>query len=352
MVITMKPGALSQQIKQVNEKVEAAGYVAKPVHGVEQTVIAVVGSSKGDLDLLLEQILAMPGVETAVRISEHYKLVSRKHKPQGTQININGCCVIGGVEFPVMAGPCSVESESQVRAVAETALLVGAKILRGGAFKPRTSPYAFQGLGKKGLEILRTIKRDTGLAVITEIMHPEHVSMFEDHEVDILQVGARNMQNFDLLKAVGKSVKPVLLKRGMSATIDEWLMSAEYVASEGNPNIILCERGIRTFETALRNTFDIAAVPLLAKLTHLPVIVDPSHATGNRELVKPLSIAAAAIGAHGLIVEVHPKPEEALSDGAQSLTLPQFKDLMVAIRPYIELRRLSFTEVAASGSYA
>jgi 3-deoxy-7-phosphoheptulonate synthase len=289
----------------------------------------------------------MPQVEKAVRITAPYKFVSKEYRTERTRIRVNDC-EIGGDEFIVMAGPCSVESEKQIMAAAEGVARAGAKLLRGGAFKPRTSPYDFQGMEEEGLKLLAKAKRATGLSIITEVMSDRDVDLVADY-ADVLQIGARNMQNFALLKTLGKCNRPVLLKRGMSSTIKELLMSAEYVVAHGNPNVILCERGIRTFETVTRNTCDIVAVAALNELTHLPVILDPSHATGKRSLVPALARAGVAIGADGLIVEVHPAPEKAMSDGAQSLDLPQFQDLMRSLKPYIELWKESrLTETAAA----
>jgi len=289
----------------------------------------------GDVTICLESLEATPGVERAMRISAPYKFVSKEFRKGRSVIKVNGC-EIGGGEFVMMAGPCSVESEKQIMETAEGVAAAGARILRGGAFKPRTSPYDFQGMELEGLKLLRKAKQRTGLGIITEIMSDRDVEMVAEY-TDCMQVGARNMQNFALLKSLGGCGRPVLLKRGMSSTIKELLMSAEYIVAHGNPNVILCERGIRTFETATRNTCDIAAVPVLNELTHLPVILDPSHATGKRSLIPALSRAAVAIGADGLIVEVHPCPEKAFSDGAQSLTLADFARMMSELKPYIRL---------------
>jgi 3-deoxy-7-phosphoheptulonate synthase len=301
----------------------------------------------GDTTVCLESVEAMPQVEKAVRISAPYKFVSKEYRTERTRIRVDGC-EIGGDEFIVMAGPCSVESEKQIMQAAEGVARAGAKLLRGGAFKPRTSPYDFQGLEEEGLKLLAKAKRATGLSIITEVMSDRDVDLVADY-ADILQIGARNMQNFALLKTLGKCHRPVLLKRGMSSTIKELLMSAEYVVAHGNSNVILCERGIRTFETVTRNTCDIAAVAALSELTHLPVILDPSHATGKRSLVPALARAGVAIGADGLIVEVHPAPEKAVSDGAQSLDIPQFQAMMRSLLPYIDLWKESrVTEAAAA----
>ena len=289
----------------------------------------------------------MPQVESAVRISAPYKFVSREFRGAKTQIRINGV-EIGGDEFVVMAGPCSVESEEQIMTAAEAVARAGAKMLRGGAFKPRTSPYDFQGLEEEGLKLLAKARRATGLGIVTEVMSDSDVALVSQY-ADVLQVGARNMQNFSLLKALGPCARPILLKRGLSSTVKELLMSAEYIVAHGNPNVILCERGIRTFETATRNTCDLTAVAVLNELTHLPVVVDPSHATGKRSLVPALSRAAVAIGCDGLIIEVHPCPEQAFSDGAQSLDLKQFTRMMQDLQPYVRLWKESrMTEAAAT----
>ncbi len=333
MIVSMRPNATRQEIEHVCERIREFGYKVHSIEGEERVVIGVVGI--GDVTACLESLEATPGVEKAVRISAPYKFVSREFKKERSRIKINGV-EIGADEFIVMAGPCSVESERQVMETAEAVAAAGARVLRGGAFKPRTSPYDFQGLEQEGLELLRKAKRATGLSIVTEIMSDRDVDLVVEY-ADILQVGARNMQNFSLLKSLGRCGKPVLLKRGMSSTIRELLMSAEYLVAHGNSNVILCERGIRTFETATRNTCDIAAVPLLNELTHLPVIVDPSHATGKRSLVPALARAAVAIGADGLMVEVHPCPEKAISDGAQSLEPAAFERMMRDLRPLVEI---------------
>jgi len=333
MIISMKLHSTKEEIEQVCERIRDFGYKIHAIQGEERVVIAAVGV--GDVTHCLESIEAMPQVERAVRISAPYKFVSREFHATKSQIRVDGHD-IGGDEFIVMAGPCSVESEKQIMQAAEGVAKAGAKLLRGGAFKPRTSPYDFQGLETEGLKLLAKAKRETGLGIITEVMSDGDVDLVSEY-ADVLQIGARNMQNFALLKALGKSPRAVLLKRGMSSTIKELLMSAEYVVAHGNPNVILCERGIRTFETHTRNTCDIVAVPALNELTHLPVILDPSHATGRRSLIPALSRAAVAIGADGLIIEVHPQPEKAFSDGAQSLDLSQFRNMMHELEPYIRL---------------
>jgi 3-deoxy-7-phosphoheptulonate synthase len=333
MIISMKLHSTKEEIAQVKARIEEFGYKVHSIEGQQRVVIGAVGT--GDVTSVLESLEAMPQVEKAVRISAPYKFVSREFRQAKTEIKAAGV-VIGGDEFVVMAGPCSVENEKQILESAEIVARGGAKFLRGGAFKPRTSPYDFQGLELEGLKLLAKARSATGLGIITEVMSDRDVSMVAEY-ADILQIGARNMQNFSLLKTLGQCGRPVLLKRGMSSTIKELLMSAEYVVAHGNPNVILCERGIRTFETATRNTCDITAVAVLNELTHLPVILDPSHATGKRSLVPALSRAAVAIGADGLIVEVHPHPEKAMSDGAQSLDPRQFTQMMEDLKPYIEL---------------
>jgi 3-deoxy-7-phosphoheptulonate synthase len=329
----MQLHATREEIESVCRRIREFGYKIHAIEGEERVVIGAVGV--GDVTPCLEAIEAMPAVEKAVAISAPYKFVSREFRHEDTVIQVNGIR-IGGPEFTVIAGPCSVESERQILETAEAVAAAGGRLLRGGAFKPRTSPYDFQGLELEGLRLLRQAKSATGLAIVTEAMCDRDLPLVAEY-ADIIQIGARNMQNFALLKALGGFARPVLLKRGMSSTIKELLMSAEYVVAHGNPNVILCERGIRTFETATRNTCDITAVALLKELTHLPVILDPSHATGRRSLVPPLARAGVAIGADGMIVEVHPNPELAWSDGAQSLDIPQFRRLMADLKPYIEL---------------
>jgi 3-deoxy-7-phosphoheptulonate synthase len=337
MIISMRLHASQAEIDTVCDRIREFGYKVHSIVGEERVVIGVVGL--GDVTACLESIQAMPGVESAVRISAPYKFVSKEFKQERTRIRLNGI-EIGGDDFIVAAGPCSVENEKQIIETAVAVSAAGAKVLRGGAFKPRTSPYDFQGLGEDGLRLLAKAREVTGLAVVTEVMSDREVDLVAGY-ADVLQVGARNMQNFALLKSLGACGRPVLLKRGMSSTIKELLMSAEYITAHGNSNVILCERGIRTFETATRNTCDIAAVPLLKELTHLPVILDPSHATGKRSLVAPLARAAAAIGADGVIVEVHPCPERALSDGAQSLTIQDFREMMSQLEPFLRIWRES-----------
>ncbi len=335
MIISIKPQSSRTAVDEVCQRIRDFGYKIHTIEGVERVVIAAIGV--GDVTACLEALEAMPQVETAMRISAPYKFVSLEFKKERTRIKLRNC-EIGGGEFVVMAGPCSVESEKQIMESAEAVAAAGAQILRGGAFKPRTSPYDFQGLEEEGLKLLRKAGDATGLAVITEVMSDRDVELVARY-TDILQIGARNMQNFSLLKTLGKAGRPVLLKRGLSSTIKELLMSAEYVVAHGNNDVMLCERGIRTFETYTRNTCDIVAVPALQELTHLPVILDPSHATGKRSLVPALSRAAVAIGADGLLLEVHPCPEKAVSDGAQSLHLPTFAAMMRDLQPYLALWR-------------
>jgi 3-deoxy-7-phosphoheptulonate synthase len=342
MIISMRRHATREEIEHVCERIRDFGYKVHSIEGEERVVIGVVGV--GDVTECLESLEATPGVEKAMRISAPYKFVSREFKKDHSAIKVNGV-EIGGGEFTVIAGPCSVESERQIMETAEGVARAGARMLRGGAFKPRTSPYDFQGLELEGLKLLRKAKQATGLAIITEIMSDRDVELVAEY-ADCMQVGARNMQNFALLKSLGGCGRPVLLKRGMSSTIKELLMSAEYVVAHGNPNVILCERGIRTFETATRNTCDISAIPVLNELTHLPVILDPSHAAGKRSLIPALSRAGVAVGADGLIVEVHPCPEKAVSDGAQSLTLDSFATMMRDLQPYIRLWSESRVELA------
>ena len=333
MIISMKQNATKEEIEHVCERIREFGYKVHSIQGEQRVVIGAVGV--GDVTACLESLEAAPGVETALRISAPYKFVSKEFKKERTTIVADGV-EIGGGEFVVMAGPCSVENEAQIMETAERVAAAGAKVLRGGAFKPRTSPYDFQGLELEGLKLLAKAKRATGLAIVTEVMSEQWVGEVAEY-ADIMQLGARNMQNFALLKALGKCKRPVLVKRGMSSTIKELLMSAEYITAHGNPNVMLCERGIRTFETATRNTCDIAAVPLLGEMTHLPVILDPSHATGRQSLVPALVRAAVAVGADGVLVEVHPCPEKAMSDGPQSLSLQQFEAMMKSLQPYLEL---------------
>ncbi len=328
MVIVMKSGSSPAEIEKVIERLTAMGFDAHRSSGTERTVIGAVGGNASAIDPRELQVL--PGVKEVLKISKPYKLVSRSFREEPTLIEV-GDVVIGGPEVVLMAGPCGVESEEQIHIVAEHVAKAGAKVLRGGAFKPRSSPYSFQGLGGEGLRYLRAAADAHGLKTVSEVMESSQLELMSEY-VDIFQVGARNMQNFALLKALGRQRRPVLLKRGLSATIEEWLMSAEYIMAGGNHDVILCERGIRTFETHSRNTFDISAFPIVKKLSHLPVIGDPSHAIGIRDKVAPLARAAVAAGADGLLIEVHHKPEEALSDGPQSLFPEQFEELVEQLR--------------------
>ena len=327
MIAVLKNGVTQKQIDSFCDWIKAQGVGVHVYNGEFQTVVGLIGdTTKIDAEMLS----GLDIVDSVKRISDPFKSANRKFHPDNSVIDISGKTTVGGNIFAVIAGPCSVESEAQVLEVAKAAKLSGATMLRGGAFKPRTSPYDFQGLRADGIELLLEAKRETGLPIVTEIMNANHLPLFEN--VDVIQVGARNMQNFELLKELGKTRKPILLKRGLANTLKELLMSAEYIMAGGNENVILCERGVRTFETYTRNTLDLSAVPMLHELTHLPVIVDPSHATGMSRLVKPMALAAAACGADGLMIEVHNNPKVALCDGAQSLTPEQFDDVMRATR--------------------
>ncbi|MCB1019286.1 MAG: 3-deoxy-7-phosphoheptulonate synthase [Acidobacteria bacterium] len=338
MIISMKRGATKEQIDHICKRIEEFGYKVHSIEGDERVVIAAVGI--GDTSHALESLGSSEFVESAVPISAPYKMVSREVKSDRTVVGVGAGRTVGDGEFAVIAGPCSVETEKQIMSTAELVASEGAKFLRGGAFKPRSSPYDFQGLEEEGLKLLRKAGDATGLAVVTEVMTVTAVDLVADY-ADMLQIGARNVQNFPLLKEVGRVNRPVLLKRGLSTTIKELLLSAEYIVAHGNSNVILCERGIRTFETATRNTLDIQAVPVLNQMTHLPVILDPAHSSGKRALITPLARASVAVGADGIMVEVHPDPEKAWSDGAQSLTFEEFRTMMREIRPYLELWRQS-----------
>jgi 3-deoxy-7-phosphoheptulonate synthase len=324
MIILMKKNATGEEINHVTEWITSVGYQTHLSRGVERTIIGAIGDDRGRIQL--KSAAFLPGVEKVVPILKPYKLAGREFQAKDTVIQV-GEVRIGGPEFTVIAGPCSIESEEQMMECGYVAKKAGAKILRGGAFKPRTSPYSFQGMEEEGLKLLKKVGERTGMPVVTEVMNTTDVDMIEEYS-DILQIGARNVQNFALLKRVGQCKKPILLKRGLMTTIEELLMSAEYILSSGNGQVILCERGIRTFETATRNTLDISAVPVLKELTHLPVIIDPSHAAGHAKYIIPLTRAAVAVGADGVIVEIHPEPEKAFSDGAQSLRPEQFYRLM------------------------
>ncbi len=328
MVVVMEEGATEEQIQHVIDRLMRMGFDAHRSTGIRQTVIGAVGAK---IDFDTRDIELIDGVEEVVRISAPYKLASRHFRPEGSVIQLGKAVSVGGDQICVMAGPCSVESETQIEVIASRVSELGAHVLRGGAFKPRTSPYSFQGLGLPGLKMMREAADRHGLLVISEIMDHTQISAIIDL-VDIIQVGARNMQNYNLLKELGKVSKPVLLKRGICSTIEELLLSAEYIMSGGNYNVVLCERGIRTFENATRNTLDISAIPVIHKLSHLPIVVDPSHGTGRRDKVPPMARAAVAAGADGLLIEVHPDPEKAVSDGAQSLYMEQFEQLMKELR--------------------
>ena len=329
MIVVMKSNATPEEIEHICEKVKELGLTHQVSRGVERTVIGVIGEEE---KIRVQPLEAYPGVDSVVPIMRPYKLASRDFKPEATEFVMKDGVTIGGKKLAVMAGPCSVENREMLLEVAEKVRASGAHFLRGGAFKPRTSPYSFQGLGEEGLKYLREAADRFGLLVVTEVMDTRTVELVSRY-ADMLQIGARNMQNFDLLKEIGLSKKPVLLKRGLSATVAELLLSAEYLLSKGNFKVVLCERGIRTFETATRNTIDINAIPVLKQETHLPVIIDPSHGTGKWEYVTPIARAAIAAGADGLMIEVHNNPEEAKSDGPQSLFPKKFRQLMQEIRP-------------------
>ena len=332
MVIVMKPGTGRKEIEALVKEFEAKNLQVGVTHGIGCTILGLVGDTT---QLDADDLLLLEHVERVMRVQEPYKRANRKFHPEDTVVEI-GKAKIGGPFFGVIAGPCSVETTEQITGIARDVKASGAAMLRGGAFKPRTSPYSFQGLGVEGLEMLVEAKKETGLPIVTEIMDPRYCELFEE-KVDLVQVGARNMQNFDLLKEVGRMSKPVLLKRGLSSTYEEWIMSAEYIMSEGNENVILCERGIRTFETYTRNTLDVAAIPSIKRMSHLPVIVDPSHSGGARWLVEPLTMAAIAAGADGIIVEVHNDPAHARCDGQQSITPQAFDGLMDKMSAMVDL---------------
>jgi len=333
MIIVMKAGAVKKEKDAVLKRIRELGYKPHVIHGTTRDVIGAVGDERGKL--VLQSIESMHGVESVVPILKPYKLASKEVKRESSVIRISDTVAVGGREIVVMAGPCSVESERQIIDTALAVKAAGARVLRGGAFKPRTSPYSFQGMEEEGLKLLAKAREESGLPFVTEVVNPETADLVAEYS-DILQIGARNSQNFALLKKVGQLNRPVLLKRGMSMTIQEFLMSAEYIMSEGNQAVILCERGIRTFETATRNTLDLSAIPVLKEQTHLPVIADPSHGTGNHRYVAPMSAAAVAAGADGLLIEVHPDPEHASSDGPQSLKPDKFAAMMVKLRSIAE----------------
>ena len=334
MIIVMRAGTPNTAVQAVSNQLSALGYSVNPIFGVEKTILGAVGAPELDKVDAADQIRGYEGVEDVVFISKPYKFVARESRPGRSKIDVRGV-VIGGDEIVMMAGPCTVESEVQLMRTAEAVAKAGATILRGGAYKPSTSPYSFHGMGVPGLELLKEAGRRFNLRVVTEVMHVRKVDEVASY-ADILQIGTRNMQNYDLLREVGLTRMPVMLKRGMTSKMEEWLLAAEYIASAGNEQIMLCERGIRTFEPYTRNTLDLAAVPSLHALTHLPVIVDPSQGTGRRELVPPMSKAAVACGADGLIIEVHPDPDHAVKDGAQSITIEAFEKLMPELRKVAE----------------
>jgi 3-deoxy-7-phosphoheptulonate synthase len=331
MIVVLKPEITKKEENAVLKEIRKLGYKPHIIRGVERTVIGAIGDER--THHTLETLSAWPQVEQVMPVQKRYKLVSREGQKENSVVQARGV-PIGGKKFQVMAGPCSVESEQQIMATAEAVRAAGATILRGGAFKPRTSPYEFQGLGPRGLKLLAKARRETGLAVITELLSEDHADLVAEY-ADILQIGARNAQNFQLLIAAAKTGKPVLLKRGMSMKIEEWLLAGEYVMSNGNPNLLFCERGIRTFETYTRNTLDLGAVPIIKNESHLPVVIDPSQGAGRADLVIAMCKGAVAMGADALLVEVHPNPAEALSDGAQQLTLQGFERLMRELQPFI-----------------
>ena len=338
MVVVMKPGTQKQDIDRLVERFQKMGLEVGVTNGVGCTILGLVGDTTA---VDMGKITIDPHVERVMRVQEPYKKANRKFHPEDTVVDVQGV-KIGGGHFNVIAGPCSVESAEQVTGIAQAVKASGARMLRGGAFKPRTSPYSFQGMGESGLDLLLEAKKATGLPVVSEIMAPRYAELFEE-KVDLVQIGARNMQNFDLLKEVGKLSKPILLKRGLANTYEEWIMSAEYIMAAGNENVILCERGVRTFETYTRNTLDLSAIPAIRRMSHLPIVVDPSHAAGMYWMVEPLAMAAAAVGADGLMIEVHNNPACAKCDGQQSLTPEKFRRLMDKVVPLVELMGKTLT---------
>jgi len=332
LIIVMKAGTTDADVSALVGMVEQLDYHAHVIRGVERTVVACVGDERGDHQL--QRLESLASVDRVMPVLRSFKLASREVRPEGSHVQVGGV-VVGGRRLAMIAGPCAVESAEQVEAAADAVKRAGANMLRGGAFKPRTSPYSFQGMENQGLALLEAAGRRTDLPIVTEIMDAHDIELVAAH-ADMLQVGARNAQNFSLLRRLGRIRKPVLLKRGMATRLEEFLMAAEYILSEGNPNVVLCERGIRTFETATRNTLDLSAVPLLKQWSHLPVVVDPSHGTGIASLVTPMALAAVAAGADGLMIEVHPTPETALSDGPQQLSPAAFANLMALLRPVAE----------------
>lgn len=346
MLVVMRHGAAESEIERVVAVIEEMGYQARPMPGRQRTTVGLVGND-GRVDG--SRLAALAGVQEIIHVSQPYKQVSREWRGEATRVALPGGLVVGGEDVVVMAGPCSVENERQIIEAALAVREAGATVLRAGAFKPRSSPYAFQGLGHPGLKLLARARQESGLLIVTEAMDPEAVDAVAD-VADIIQIGARNMQNYSLLKKAGRVQKPILLKRGLSATIEELLLSAEYILSEGNPDVILCERGVRGFDSATRNLFDLSAIPLVHALSHLPIVADPSHGTGRRDMVTPMARAAVAAGADGLLVEVHPAPDRALSDGAQSLAPEQFERLMRETRLIAEAIGRRIGEAAAARS--
>jgi len=346
VLIVMRHGATEAEVRRVIAVIEEMGYKAQPMPGAQRTAVGLVGND-GRVDA--SRLEGLPGVQDVIHVSKPYKQVSREWKSENTVVRLGGAVTVGGPEVVTIAGPCSVESERQIIEAARLVKEAGAVILRGGAWKPRTSPYAFQGLGRPALQLLAKAREETGLLICTEAMDPDGIGYVAE-VADIIQIGARNMQNFSLLKIAGRAKKPVLLKRGLSATIEELLLSAEYLLAEGNHDVILCERGIRGFDTATRNVFDLTAIPVVHKLSHLPIIADPSHGTGLRDKVIPMARAAVAAGADGIMVEVHPDPEQALSDGAQTLYPDQFAQLMREIRVIAEVIGRRVAEPAGVGA--
>src|SRR6266542_439613 len=349
MLVVMKAHATQDEVRAVCDKIEILGYRAHSIPGAERTAIGITGN-KGEVEPgTLDE---MPGVQEVIRVTKHYKLVSRDMKDENTVISFPGTdATFGGPTLAIVAGPCAIESREQAFAIAERVYRAGAQFFRGGAYKPRTSPYSFQGLEEEALQIMAAVREQFGLKIVTEAIDHESLELVEEY-ADVIQIGARNMQNFSLLKRAGRASKPVLLKRGMSATLEEFLMAAEYVMSEGNYNVILCERGVRTFADHTRNTLDLSLIPAVQRLSHLPIVVDPSHGTGKRNKVTPLSRAAIAVGADGLMVEVHPEPDKALSDGMQSLYPDQFDELMAQVRQIAPVVRRTVVAIGARESAA
>lgn len=331
MIVVMRSGCTEEHVQDVYSRLEDLGYLVTKIVGVEKSILAAVGGDEHIKIDALEQIRALDYVDDVMLITKSYKFVSREHKPESTVIDLGDGVTVGGNQICMMAGPCTVESEEQLFTTAKAVKAAGASVLRGGAYKPSTSPYSFQGMGIPALKLLKEASKQFGLKVITEVMDLRKIDLVSEYS-DILQIGTRNMQNYDLLRELGKANKPVMLKRGMSAKYEEWLLAAEYIHSNGNEQIIFCERGVRTFETGTRNMLDLAAVPVMKGLSHLPIVIDPSQGTGKRDLVAPMSLAAVACGADGLLIEVHPNPDHAVKDGSQSMTINQFEQMMPTLR--------------------